>query len=439
MIKTCSLEFIDKEVFEVDILNATGEVLFSSEDKVTPERILKLYFKEIYIKERPVRKAEPIIDEDTAVEQLETITVQTEEETLIEAELQVEKEINAEPETNVEAVMTANSATEAIVKEAQTEPELVTAAVGANLAESEASETKSGEKSKGKQKGPIEANTQDTIQASVELETRPQAGPVPAYQTGTSEETSTTETKSGPTPSFAFESAPQDSSKSDSKSGPRVASDQEIINAEVLPKKRELGVKAGPSFEDDSEDNLKDAKSKTKTPRPAFEAEGEVEIEENIDKDLKFDETRAKRIANISVKVAKILGFPQKRLDELKEAAYYHNIAITGYKQSDLKRKGFRREVALASYNILLNEMNMPPIIAETAKFCINNYASSSFNLEGEIPYHQIVAITSYYEDLLDRNYSKEKALGKMLQLGGNKFNIFVLHKFIKIMKDSND
>lgn len=424
MIKTCSLEFIDKEVFEVDILNATGDVVFSSEDKVTPERILKLYFKEIYIKERPTKKAEEINDEETFAQPL-----------IPEQPVETD-EINTEPKTNVEVVMETTSAAETLAEETPTESEFVAAAVGANLAESTAEETKTGKKSKNKQKDSAEINTQETIQASVELEPSHQGGPVPASQVGISEETDTTKPKSGPIPTSAFEYDSQDASKSDSKTGPRVASEQEIISNEALPKKRELGVKAGLSFEDEP----KDAKSKSnaKTSKLASDV-GEAEFEEEIDKDLKFDETRAKRIANISVKVAKILGFPQKRLDELKEAAYYHNIAISRYKESDMKRKGFRREVALASYGVLLNEMSMPPIIAETAKFCINNYASSSFNLEGEIPYHQIVAITGYYEDLLDRNYSKEKALSKMLQLGGNKFNIFVLHKFIKIMKDSND
>ena len=51
MIKICSLDFLNNELFEADVMTADGRVLFNSDDKVTPDRLLILYFKEIYVKE----------------------------------------------------------------------------------------------------------------------------------------------------------------------------------------------------------------------------------------------------------------------------------------------------------------------------------------------------------------------------------------------------
>lgn len=54
MIKTCSLDFINKRFFGTDIMAQDGTVLFYADDKVTHEKLLKLYFKEIYINEKQV-------------------------------------------------------------------------------------------------------------------------------------------------------------------------------------------------------------------------------------------------------------------------------------------------------------------------------------------------------------------------------------------------
>jgi len=47
-----------------------------------------------------------------------------------------------------------------------------------------------------------------------------------------------------------------------------------------------------------------------------------------------------------------------------------------------------------------------------------------------------IVSIASFWSKLLSKNYIKEQALMKMLKLGRNKFNVFVLHKFLSIVKE---
>lgn len=64
MLKVCSLDFLNKEEFGTDVLSVTGEVLYASTDKITPELILKLYFKDIYIDETPKKIEIPIASEE---------------------------------------------------------------------------------------------------------------------------------------------------------------------------------------------------------------------------------------------------------------------------------------------------------------------------------------------------------------------------------------
>lgn len=167
----------------------------------------------------------------------------------------------------------------------------------------------------------------------------------------------------------------------------------------------------------------------------------EIEIENPEDAPLKFDEKQAKVLVEHSTKMGKLLNFNEKELKDLEQVAYYCNIGITKFKKADLAKKEFRKMKAFASYEHIINEGVASQKIAEMVKLCANNYESESFPLDSKIPppYHSIVAITSYYEDMLAQNKSKQETLLKMLQLGGNQFNIFILHKFIKMMRDTND
>lgn len=152
---------------------------------------------------------------------------------------------------------------------------------------------------------------------------------------------------------------------------------------------------------------------------------------------LKFDVERAKRIADYAFKMGVYSGYSEKMLDEVQQAAYMHNIGIVTLEKSDLEDiKAFPKKQAKASYDLLL-ENGFSQAIADTAKFCINSYKSHAFDLTKPIPYHHIVAIASSYESLIDQGLSKQKALDSMLQSGGNRFNIFVLHKFIRLMRES--
>lgn len=168
-------------------------------------------------------------------------------------------------------------------------------------------------------------------------------------------------------------------------------------------------------------------------------------IEENSDLEipLEFDETEAQNVARYASKIGLEIGFSGNKIKDLEKAAYYHKIGIIKFKKIDLLDKNFEKNLAEASYDTLINEMKFPEQIAEAARFYNRKYDITHFRLNKEnltdIPYSHIVAIASFYNKLRGIGQSKENALARMLQVGGNRFNIFILHKFINIMRNSKD
>jgi len=353
MIKVCSLDFVNKETFETDIMTAEGGLLCSATDKVTPDKILKLYFKEIYIKESEVEpKPRPI------VESVEIIT----------------KDIG-KLASQVASKDVDNLSSALGVKATDSEESTVDKALGPKFAETD--ENISIDKTKGPK--PVDSNTLDTIEKG---------------------------------PKFADSTAIEDVPKLELKGPEYVYSDK--YNEET---------------------------PETKTHAPTISDKIEPIEEEVLEENqpLKFDIEQAKRMVEYSLKLGEILNFNAKELKELEQVAYYYNIGVSEFKKSDVSNKDFRKMKALASYELLIESGEVPSNIAEIIKFSATAYESTDFPLDTKIPYHHIVAITGYYEDLLALNNSKELTLMKMLQMGGNHFNIFVLHKFIKLMRDNNE
>lgn len=165
------------------------------------------------------------------------------------------------------------------------------------------------------------------------------------------------------------------------------------------------------------------------------------EAPQEQDLPLVFDEERAAKISRYASLMGKAVGLSPDKLKELEQAAFYYDTGKKNLKQSDLAKEDFKKLQAKASYEIMVNEMNLPEQIAEVSHLYLNRYESKDFKLEDkggeEIPYANIVAIADYYDELTQKA-PKEEALLKMLQLGGNKFNVFVLHKFVHIMRNEN-
>jgi len=211
--------------------------------------------------------------------------------------------------------------------------------------------------------------------------------------------------------------------------GPRFADSTSRNSVDIEENKK------GPRFADANELNMVGADMPSPAAaivEPVVEAVPEIDPE---DVQLEFDEDEAQRIVQNSVKLGKMLGYTAKDLKELEQVSYYINIGISKFKKRDTRKKSFRKMKILASYEKLINEGMVSNDVADVVKYCINPYDSETFMLNSKIPYHHIVSITSYYEDMLVQNGSKQSTLRKMLQLGGNNFNIFILHKFINMMR----
>lgn len=345
MIKICSLDFLNREVFDVDVMTSDGKVLICSGEKITPNILLRLYFKEIYI-------AQPMAEKKMAVNEVSSAAV-----------------------LNTKSVSSESGNIDKHSKEHHY------TASGPRL---------------------VDTNIQ-------QHEEKPLHGPV-VFAGG-----------------FADEKEKEVSTK-----GPRLADSEVDFDKETTSKGPHF---VGPNKFETSESNS--------SPVQANFNDLGMEME-NSQENLKepcmaFDEKQAKKIVDYSLKMGKILKFSQEELKELEQVAYYSDIGITDFKKSDLTKKGFRKKKAHAGYEKLLNEGIIPKHLAEMVKFCANAYNSDDFQLKSQIPYYHIVGIASFYEDLLSQNMAKEEVLLKMLQLGGNQFNIFILHKFIKMMRETND
>lgn len=343
MIKICSLEFLNSELFEADIMSADGNVIFNSDDKVTPELILKLYFKDIYVEDLPLEediKVNNVIEPDKELFDGGTVSIpseQTEEAEEDDNYVHV-KSFSA---SAVNGSVATSEVIDGVLDKAKSAEETEEALAEANAA------------------------TDNTLNAELPTEEETQA-----------------------------------SSKTSGKSASKHDAPPEPVKEEIVEEVEEIDPEEVP---------------------------------------LVFDENLAKKIVQNSVKIGKMLGYSQKDLKELEQVAYYCNIGISKFKKKDLGKRNFNKMKAYASYEHLVENETVPPDIAEMVKYCGTKYESEAFPLDSKIPYYHVVAITSFYEDLLMHGQSKDEVLLKMLQLGGNKFNIFVLHKFIKTMRDSNE
>lgn len=158
---------------------------------------------------------------------------------------------------------------------------------------------------------------------------------------------------------------------------------------------------------------------------------------------LEFDKGHADKIMKLAYKLGMEIGMPEENIAELKQAAYYYKIGVIKLTEADLLEPDFEKKQAEIGYDLLTLEMKFPPQVADVTRMYSMSYDSIEFGLNSknpmDIPYAHIVGIVDYYDKLINKaSLSNEEALKRMLKIGGDKFNIFILHKFINIMRDAN-
>lgn len=402
MIKICSLDFLNREVFETDIMTVDGVVLAQSGEKITPDVLLRLYFKEIYI-------AQPLAEKERAVSKVSAAVLADVTEEVSAPGIAFESDVNFDKE----------------LKEKKVKKGPQTAQDNSDDEETEEKESREAELGLDEEKGPKPAgNKFDSDEDEVE-----DIGKSPK-KAKSNFENEKDEADDGKGPKKVSEAFGSDDEKGPKEAGLNFDSVEE--DGEVIKGPKSAGLS---KFEDDFEDNKTSPKVKK------FTMGEEVEVPKINPEDLPlaFDEEQAKRIKQYSAQLAKIVGFSKDEIKEIELIAYNCNIGITKFKKTDEAKKGFRKMKVFASYERLVGEEIIPEHLAEMVRYIINPYDSDTFKLTSKIPYYHIVAITSYYEEMLSQGQDKSDILLKMLQLGGHRFNIFVLHKFIKMMRDSND
>lgn len=175
----------------------------------------------------------------------------------------------------------------------------------------------------------------------------------------------------------------------------------------------------------------------------AYQVELEAQkIAESKIKWLAFDEEEAKAVQKYALIIADILRLPPERKNEVKQAAYYLKIANPQFKEEEALEPDFVFKRGEASFLHIFKELKLPKKVAEVAKLYFTKYDCNQFDIKKEnvgFSLTSIVSIASYYNTFLRKTNSKNEAIMKMLRLGGNKFNIYILHKFIYKMRTTND
>lgn len=390
MIKICSLDFLNRDVFETDVMTSDGLVLVQGGEKITPDVLLRLYFKEIYI-------AQPLSDKDKVVNKVAAAVLADAVEEVATSEMAVETEDEFTYEGNNFVVPEVDFAEELKKKKSKKGPK---------ASQDDSEDDKDDEKDEKVPK-----------QAELDLDDK-EKSPKSAGNKFDLEEETEEKGKSPKKAKSKFDAVEEDEDEDEEGKAVRgpVAAD--------LSK-----------YEDEPEDKKASVKEKSSTKQEEVEVE-EIKPEEMP---LVFDEEQANRIKQYSSQLAKQLGFSKDEIKEIELVAYNCNIGITRFKKADEAKKSFRKMKVFASYEQLVEEETIPQHLAEMIKYIINPYDSDAFKLDSKIPYYHIVAITSFYEEMLAQGKDKSDTLLKMLQLGGHNFNIFVLHKFIKMMREAND
>ncbi len=163
-----------------------------------------------------------------------------------------------------------------------------------------------------------------------------------------------------------------------------------------------------------------------------FEEQEEIKEEpqkkEIIFDSSKFDEVHADSVVELSVKIARLLMLKIDDTEIVKKVAYYHDIKNALSDDSDN---------AVVEY--LTQNKDIPEIIAREVVVVHKKFDTSDFFLNkdfrNEFPPSNIVSIANAYVNFALKGKSKEEILLTMLRIGGARYNIFILHKFIDFMR----
>lgn len=405
------------QYFETDLKTAEGITVIPSGSKVTPELILKLYFKDIYIDDSVKESSQlnvvnvldtpSIVGSEVQVPQAEPVSVVDSDVVGIQL-----KEPKA-PLPDISKKMQQDSVSQ--IQDVNFDFESDQSVVNSSMLGSDNSGVK------------------EPPQPQIDLEVSAPKSSLPSMDS--------------PSLSLGPQQVMPDIEGSSSIGGPSPTlpnMDSVLSNSgpkQALPDIEEKSETGGPrpvpKFMDLDDDVSAPVKASVIVDKPSFEEKVPEPVE--VNPVLKFDEQQAQRMAKLAVELGVLLKYAGKDLDDLRDAALYCNRGVISFRQDDVKKRDFEIHKALESAQMAAIEGKLSERAIESIRLHPNDYESASFSLKQKIPHYHIIAIVYYYEKILKKEGSKMLVLDRMLQLGGNKFNIFVLHKFINMMKDINE
>ncbi len=380
MIRICSLDFLNKDFFETDVKTADGKVLLAAGEKITPEVILELYFKEIYV-DKPL--------EDVIVR---PIGPKPQAQTISEPSEQA-----------VKAAIEALEQQEVAAAQAQQQEQPVQKFEDTGVDD-------------------IVFDTKDLVSKEVEASTEDMQNVSEALS---KEDAIRSEIAD------AVSHLQNAEKQEEEKVVFQNTAKQELPEPE--PEQDKYGSIQPPEPEPEPEPEPVVAAA---PPEP--EPEPEPELPKDTDQ-LPFDEDFIGKLVAITVEVGKLLNYAGGELEELKQAAYNCNLGVIKFTYGDLKTQDFETRKSAESFNLASQKGSISQNALNAIKLYPDRYNSAEFSLNKRIPYTHVINVMCYYFRLKYCNFEQELILEKMLQAGGNKFNPFVLHKFVNVVKGIND
>lgn len=419
MIRVCALDFLNRDSFESDVKLADGKVVVSAGEKITPELILVLYFKEIYVDTPlvdvfpvPTKVEEPEMPSEIPVIDYSAISVESveveEAETITEAPKEAELDLNATEENLVAVGAKApDLSLESAVSNTLSAAPPVEDTLSIDYVEKEPivqePVTTKGpelpvldleEKAENKEKGPRSADINDVLLESTS------------------------------------DSQKKGASKFDSKVPDAPELDLSVPEKAIPEQDRSPVV---PTL-DLGEENIIEEKyslsSSNKKEEPAKVEESPINLL------LNFDQSIADEMAENAVMLAKELHYSDSDIKDIKNAALNCNLGIVHFKEEDLKSRDFEKKKAAISYDLAAKKGTLSARVLETIKCHAKPYNTEDFNLNPNIPLGDLIHIIVAYSKLKCLGLSKNEVLRKMLEQGGNEYNVFALHKFLRLMRE---
>lgn len=172
----------------------------------------------------------------------------------------------------------------------------------------------------------------------------------------------------------------------------------------------------------------------------------ETEVENGLkeQKESIFDEQEAVEVQKYSELMAIDLELSEAEIKNIKLAGYIHNIGDSFLTKEEKEKEDYHETRGKLGYEYTYNKLKYPEAVSRVAREYYKKSDLDNFDLSNKtiknFPYSHIVTIAAYYVKHKSEYKNKDDALKKMIRIGGKLFNIYLLHRFIrKIREIEND